>query len=152
MVDVDPFFMDEAPVTNKEFGKFVRAIDYETEAEHFGWSFVLSSFVPKAEILEKSDVDPEAVSILILMFQYQFIIMMYIDTFFDYFFQTKEHWVAVDGAYWRRPEGPGSTYKLRENHPVVHVSHRDALEYCKWAGKVGDSCFFVISFKDMISR
>jgi len=106
VVHVESFFMDEAPVTNKEFGKFVRSEYYETEAEHFGWSFVLSSFLPKPEILEESDVDPEA-----------------------------EHWVAVDGAYWRRPEGPGSTYKLRENHPVAHVSHRDALEYCKWAGK-----------------
>lgn len=46
-----------------------------------------------------------------------------------------EHWLAVDGAYWRRPEGPKSSYKYRENHPVVHVSHRDAAEYCKWVGK-----------------
>lgn len=106
VVHVDPFFIDEAPVTNKEFGKFVRAVYYETEAEHFGWSFVLSSFVAKSELREGADVDPEA-----------------------------EHWVAVNDAYWRSPEGPGSTYKLREHHPVVHVSHRDALEYCKWVGK-----------------
>eukprot|EP00978_Attheya_sp_CCMP212_P013173 scaffold33047_cov61-Attheya_sp.AAC.1 len=103
---VEPFFMDVAPVTNKDFGKFVRSTYYETEAEHFRWSFVLSSFVPKAEMLETSDTDPEA-----------------------------EHWVAVDGAYWRNPEGPGTTYKMRENHPVVHVSHRDAAEYCTWVGK-----------------
>jgi len=64
VVHLDPFFMDAAPVTNKEFGKFVRAIYYDTEAEHFGWSFVLSSFVPKTEILENSDKDPEAVSFL----------------------------------------------------------------------------------------
>ena len=49
VVHLDPFFMDEAPVTNKEFGKFVRAVYYETEAEHFGWSFVLSSFVPDSK-------------------------------------------------------------------------------------------------------
>ena len=61
MVHLDPFFMDEHPVTNKEFGKFVRAVYYETEAEHFGWSYVLSSFIPKPEMLEESDVDPEAV-------------------------------------------------------------------------------------------
>jgi hypothetical protein len=25
--------------------------------------------------------------------------------------------------------------QYREDHPVVHVSHRDAAEYCKWVGK-----------------
>lgn len=43
--------------------------------------------------------------------------------------------MAVDKAYWRNPEGPGTSYKYRENHPVIHVSHRDAAEYCKWVGK-----------------
>lgn len=55
VVHVDPFFMDDAPVTNKEFAKFVRATYYETEAEQFGWSFVLKSFLPKAEMLETAD-------------------------------------------------------------------------------------------------
>ena len=43
--------------------------------------------------------------------------------------------MSVDKAYWRSPEGPGTSYKYRENHPVTHVSHRDAAEYCKWVGK-----------------
>lgn len=63
VVRVDPFFIDEVPVTNKEFGKFVRATYYETEAEKFGWSFVLSSFLPNAEQLESAEVDPEAVRV-----------------------------------------------------------------------------------------
>lgn len=103
---IDPFFIDEAPVTNKEYGKFVRATYYETEAEKFGWSFVLNSFLPNAEELESAEVDPGA-----------------------------EDWVAVDKAYWRNPEGSGTSYKYRENHPVTHVSHKDAAEYCKWVGK-----------------
>eukprot|EP00557_Chaetoceros_sp_GSL56_P007959 CAMPEP_0176490274 /NCGR_PEP_ID=MMETSP0200_2-20121128/7780_1 /TAXON_ID=947934 /ORGANISM="Chaetoceros sp., Strain GSL56" /LENGTH=493 /DNA_ID=CAMNT_0017887563 /DNA_START=33 /DNA_END=1511 /DNA_ORIENTATION=+ len=106
VVHVDPFFLDETLVTNKEFGLFVRSVYYKTEAEHYGWSFVLSSFLPHAEDLHMMEKDPEA-----------------------------EHWVTVNGAYWREPEGPGSSYKFRENHPVVHVSHRDAAEYCKWKGK-----------------
>jgi len=106
VVRVDPFFIDEAPVTNKDYGKFVRATYHETEAEKFGWSFVLSSFLPNAEELEYAEVDPEA-----------------------------EDWVAVDKAYWRSPEGPGTSYKYRENHPVIHVSHRDSADYCKWVGK-----------------
>ncbi len=78
VVHVEPFFMDTTLVTNKQFAKFVRATYYETEAEQFGWSFVLASFLPKSEVTEV-DVDPEA-----------------------------EHWVAVNGAYWRAPEGPGT--------------------------------------------
>lgn len=111
VVHVAPFFLDATLVTNKQFGKFVRSTYYETEAEHYGWSFVLESFLSSKDTFsnennEKLEVDPQA-----------------------------EHWVAVEGAYWRRPEGPSSTYKLRENHPVVHVSHKDAAEYCAWAGK-----------------
>ena len=105
-VAVEPFWLDAKPVTNKEFAKFVKSTYYQTEAEKFGWSFVLSSFVdpallttPEAEL----ERDPDA-----------------------------EHWVAVPGAYWRQPEGPRSSYKHREHHPVVHVSHRDAAEYCQW--------------------
>ena len=107
-VRVDPFFMDIHPVTNAQFQKFVQATYYETEAEQFGWSFVLTSFVP-SQILaneEAAHVDPEA-----------------------------PDWVAVQGANWKHPEGPPSSIQKRLNHPVVHVSHRDAAEYCSWVGK-----------------
>lgn len=105
VVHVDPFFMDASPVTNKQFGKFVRASSYETEAEKYGWSFCLVSLI-NPSTTEMEEGDPEA-----------------------------PHWVIVPGAYWRRPEGPDSSYKHREDHPVVHISHRDAAEYCKWTGK-----------------
>uniref|UniRef100_A0A7S1BB97 Sulfatase-modifying factor enzyme-like domain-containing protein n=1 Tax=Corethron hystrix TaxID=216773 RepID=A0A7S1BB97_9STRA len=112
-VTVWPFFLDEAPVTNKDFAIFVRSTYYETEAERFGWSFVLNSFLPEdyeKRVAESHGegvhTDPEA-----------------------------DSWVAVRGAYWRAPEGPGSSYKLRQNHPVVHVSFKDAAEYCTWVGK-----------------
>lgn len=106
VVSVHPFFFDATPVTNKQFGRFYRSTSYRTEAEHFGWSFVLSSFLLDPGRASELDADPDA-----------------------------EHWIAVDGAYWRAPEGPGSTYKKREHHPVVHVTHRDAAEYCKWMGR-----------------
>jgi len=108
IIHVDPYLLDATLVTNKDFGKFVRAIYYETEAEKYGWSFVLESMVDLSLPIsnDEDENDPEA-----------------------------QHWIAVDGAYWRCPEGPNSSYKYREDHPVVHVSHRDAAEYCKWVSK-----------------
>ena len=43
-------------------------------------------------------------------------------------------WRRVEGAAWHAPEGPGSTVADRAEHPVVHVSWRDAFAYCAWAG------------------
>ena len=43
-------------------------------------------------------------------------------------------WRQVEGADWRRPEGPGSDVEAREDHPVVHVSWNDAGAYCSWDG------------------
>jgi formylglycine-generating enzyme required for sulfatase activity len=43
-------------------------------------------------------------------------------------------WRQVEGADWRHPEGPRSSIRQRLDHPVVHVSWRDASAYCRWAG------------------
>lgn len=45
-----------------------------------------------------------------------------------------EWWCAVQGASWRAPMGPGSDVASRQDHPVVHVSARDAEAYCAWSG------------------
>ena len=49
--------------------------------------------------------------------------------------QGLQWWYAVEGAHWRKPEGPGSTIKKRMDHPVVSVSWHDAVAYAQWAGK-----------------
>jgi sulfatase modifying factor 1 len=45
-----------------------------------------------------------------------------------------EWWRKVEGACWHAPEGPGSDLDGRMDHPVVHISHRDALAFAAWTG------------------
>uniref|UniRef100_UPI00357102A7 formylglycine-generating enzyme family protein n=1 Tax=Alicyclobacillus cellulosilyticus TaxID=1003997 RepID=UPI00357102A7 len=105
-VFLDPFYISPCAVTNAEFAAFVEATGYRTDAERYGWSFVFYSFVDK-RLLEGENVT---------------------------FSQQAPWWVAVPGATWRTPEGPGSDIGDRMDHPVVHVSWNDAVAYCKWAG------------------
>ena len=105
-VSVAPFHIDTHAVTNRQFARFVRSTRYRTEAELFGWCFVFHSFVPQR--LART-VDRAVAG--------------------------AQWWWRVDGAYWRRPEGPGSDIKARMDHPVVHVSWNDAQSYSRWAGK-----------------
>jgi sulfatase modifying factor 1 len=44
-------------------------------------------------------------------------------------------WLNVRGATWRSPEGGRSSVEGRGDHPVVHVSWRDAAAYAAWAGR-----------------
>jgi len=44
-------------------------------------------------------------------------------------------WRQVEGADWRRPEGPQSDITDRADHPAIHLSWHDAIAYCRWAGK-----------------
>jgi formylglycine-generating enzyme required for sulfatase activity len=105
-VHVDPFYVDRHAVTNAEFLEFVRDTGYTTEAETYGWSFVFEDFLtPEAESHVMQAVE------------------------------AAPWWVAVEEAWWFRPEGPGSSVEDRHDHPVTQVSWRDAVAYAEWAGK-----------------
>jgi sulfatase modifying factor 1 len=106
-VTLDPFYIDIYPVTNLQFEEFVRAADYRTEAERFGWSFVFKGHIPPERYSELVDATAPGV----------------------------HWWCKVSGADWRHPEGPDSSIEARQNHPVLHVSWNDAVAYCQWAGK-----------------
>ena len=106
-VSVDAYHIDPKAVTNAQFATFVKATGYVTDAERFGWSYVFNAFVRGEAARHVVDgVVPQA-----------------------------PWWLAVEGATWRAPEGPGSDVARRQNHPVVHVSWQDADAYARWAGK-----------------
>lgn len=44
------------------------------------------------------------------------------------------HWSLVEGASWRKPEGPNGP-DAESLHPVTHVSWNDAANYCRAQGK-----------------
>ena len=104
-VRLKPFRIARAAVTNAQFAAFVAATGYRTDAERYGWSFVFHHSVA-------SQRQQRVVGLS----------------------QPAPWWLAVEGACWRAPEGPGSTIRRRQQHPVVHVSWHDAVAYCDWAG------------------
>ena len=52
-VKLDPFYIDVYPVTNRQFGEFVSATGYVTEAERFGWSFLFHTHVAPEDIVDR---------------------------------------------------------------------------------------------------
>lgn len=114
-VQISPFWMDETPVTNAAFARFVHDTHFITTAESKPdlkdyppvssekWAAGSGVFNPPQR-LESLD-DPLA------------------------------WWRYEPGAYWRQPEGPGSSIRHRRSHPVVHIAYPDAKAFCKWAGK-----------------
>nr|WP_246471980.1 formylglycine-generating enzyme family protein [Saccharopolyspora phatthalungensis] len=103
-VELAPFRVAVHAVTNSGFAEFVDATGYVTEAERFGWSYVFAGFLPGR--VRKISPRP----------------------------QQTPWWCGVEGAFWRAPEGPGSTVADRLDHPAVHISWHDALAYCQWSG------------------
>lgn len=104
-VEVAPFRIDVHHVTNAQFGAFVQATGYVTEAERFGTSAVFHSLVraDAADLLGRAVHAP--------------------------------WWVEVRGASWSHPFGADSDLDGLDDHPVVHVSWNDAVAYCVWSGR-----------------
>ena len=114
-VKVDPFWIDEVPVTNAQFARFVAATGHVTTAET----------VPDAR--DYPGLDPAKARAGSAVFVKS---LIPIDTR-----DPSRWWDFRAGADWRHPTGPGSTLDGLDDHPVVHVTAADAEAFAAWAGK-----------------
>jgi len=122
-VKIDPFFMDESEVTNKEFSKFVKETGYITIAERaIDWEQI------KANLPEDTPKPPDS---LLAPGSLVFSPPDHAVNLNDF----SQWWKWVIGANWQHPMGPGSDIVGKENHPVVQIAYEDAEAYAKWAGK-----------------
>lgn len=114
-VKVDPFWIDETPVTNRQFAEFVAATGHVTLAE----------IAP--DPADYPGMDPSLAKPGSLVFQKTPAPVPLHD--------HTQWWAFVIGADWRHPTGPESGIEGLMDHPVVHVAFADADAYAKWAGK-----------------
>ena len=108
-VSVDPFWIDEAPVTNAEFAHFVAQTGYVTFAEIAPDPWQYPGMLPELAFPGSLVFEPTPGPV--------------------------ELWLGllVGVSPWRqagtRRSGPGSSIAGIEDHPVVHVTHADAEAY-----------------------
>ncbi|WP_448665139.1 formylglycine-generating enzyme family protein [Sphingomonas sp. CJ20] len=114
-VRVDPFWIDETPVTNDQFAAFVAATGHVTLAEiapdPADYPGLLPELAQAGSLVFEKTAGPVPMH------------------------DVTQWWLYLFGADWRHPTGPESTLAGLGDHPVVHIAHADALAYARWAGK-----------------
>lgn len=116
-VSVDAFWIDETPVTNRQFAAFVDATGHVTTAEIApkieDYPGMLPGMDRAGSLVFRKTSGPVDLSV------------------------PSNWWVFEFGADWRRPLGPDSSLDALDlwDHPVVHVAWGDAKAYADWAGK-----------------
>ncbi len=114
-VAVAGFWIDARPVTIAEFRRFVRQTGYLTVAEQVPGSGCHPGSGPErllpGSLVFRKTAGPAD------------------------FREFGNWWRYLPGACWRRPDGPGSTVRGCDKHPVTHITYTDARAYADWAGK-----------------
>lgn len=122
-VRLDGFWMDEHPITNAQFQRFVKASGYVTIAERpVNWEEIKAQVPPGTARPPEEMLKPGSLV-----------------------FSSPGHevdlrdlanwWKWVPGASWKHPDGPGSGIEGKDDYPVVHIAWDDAVAYAGWAGK-----------------
>ncbi len=114
-VNVDGFWIDSTPVTNRQFREFVAATGHVTYAE-----------IPP----DPKDY-PNALPHMLKAGSLVFTPPQHTVDLRNW----GAWWTFTFGANWREPYGPGSSIEGLDDHPVVHVAYVDVVAYARWAGK-----------------
>ena len=114
-VEMDGFAIDRAPVTVREFARFVAETGYVTLAER------------APDPADYPEADPSLLVAGSAVF-HPTVGPVSLD-------DPGQWWSYVPGANWRHPWGPSSDNSARQDHPVTQIAYEDADAYANWAGK-----------------
>jgi len=152
-VTVDAFWMDVAEVTNRQFAKFVEATGYVTfaerplpEADVAALKQVADYNIKQLQRAAYSAAVAERAAINESIQRIKDSSQLLGQTAGSIVFKLPEEelrsenditqWWRIEAtATWRAPDGAGSSWQDRLDHPVVNVTHDDAAKYAAWAGK-----------------
>ncbi|HKW47844.1 MAG TPA: formylglycine-generating enzyme family protein [Gemmatimonadaceae bacterium] len=114
-VSVNGFWIDECPVTNEQFARFVDATGHVTFAElppnPADYPGAIQELLNPGSLVFTKPTHPVDMS------------------------HMSNWWAFILGADWRHPQGPDSSLEGLGEHPVVHVAYADVEAYATWIGK-----------------
>ncbi|HWN17477.1 MAG TPA: formylglycine-generating enzyme family protein [Gemmatimonadales bacterium] len=114
-VTVDGFWMDRFPVTNERFSRFVEATGHVTFAEippnPADYPGALPEMLYAGSLVFVKPAGKVQLG------------------------QIANWWQYLKGAWWREPQGPGTSINGLEQHPAVHATFGDAEAFARWEQK-----------------
>jgi formylglycine-generating enzyme required for sulfatase activity len=113
-VEVDGFWIDAKPVTNRDFSRFMKATGWVTWAEIAPDPAQYPGALPEMLVPSSMVFTPSDRPVPLN--------------------DASNWWRFLAGADWRHPTGPSSNLGGLWDHPVVHVAWQDVEAYAAWAG------------------